>query len=184
MVSYEEDLEKAVAYHGHLCSGQVLGVRMARLGLEIMGLTEREPKKMRDLIVFVESDRCATDAAYVVTGATMGRRRMKYKDYGKMAMSFYYIPTKKAIRIHPITDVFPPENVDLVEFWAKYSDEELFAWDNVEIDIHENDLPGKPREHAVCSECGERVLDGRAENVGGAIKCRACANGAYYKIIK
>ncbi len=186
MITYEEDLKRAVAYHGHLCSGQVLGVRMARLGLEIMGLSDRDPKKMRDLIVFVESDRCATDAAYVVTGATMGRRRMKYKDYGKMAMSFYYIPTKKAVRVYPVTDVFPPADVeDLVKFWDQYNDNDLFSWYNVEIDINENDLPGKPREHAVCSQCGERVLDGRhiIDNQG-VIKCRACADGAYYKIIK
>lgn len=183
MVTYEEDLEKAAAYHGHLCSGQILGVRMARLGLEVMGLADRDPKKMRDLLVFVESDRCATDAAYVVTGATMGRRRMKYKDYGKMAMSFYYIPTKKAVRIKPINEDRPPEGADLKEFWAKYTDEELFKWENVEIIVDENDLPGKPRDHAVCCICGERILDGRQVEVNGQVKCRACANGAYYKVI-
>ena len=113
----------------------------------------------------------------------MGRRRMKYKDYGKMAMSFYYIPTKKAVRVKPINDDRPPEGPDLKEFWAKYTDEELFKWENVEIIVDENDLPGKPKDHAVCSQCGENILDGRQVVDNGVIKCRACANGAYYKII-
>lgn len=184
MVTYEEDLQRAVNYHGHLCTGQVLGVRMARLGLELLGLSEREPKKLRDLLVFVESDRCATDAAYVVTGATMGRRRMKYIDYGKMAMSFYYIPTKKAVRVYPVNNISVPEGVDLVEFWNKYKDEELFGWVDVEINVNENDLPGKPRDHAVCSICNERILDGRQVIDNGTVKCRACAGKSYYKIIK
>lgn len=80
MVSYEEDLKGATAYHGYLCTGQILGIRMARYGLKIMGLSDSDPKKMRDLLVFVESDRCVTDTAYIVTGATIGRRHMKYKD--------------------------------------------------------------------------------------------------------
>lgn len=182
MRTYKEDLDAAVKYHGHLCSGQILGVRMARFGLEKMGLAEREPKEMRDLLVFVEADRCASDAAHVVTGATMGRRRLKFIDYGKLAMSFYYIPSKKAVRVKPINNVYPPKDVDLVEFWNGYTDDELFQCDDVEIDIDENDLPGKPREKETCSVCGEKVLDGRHISDNGAVKCRACANGAYYKL--
>ena len=82
-----------------------------------------------------------------------------------------------------INEYYPKENEDIKKFWAKYSDEELFKWENVEIIVDENDLPGKPKDHAVCSQCGENILDGRQVVDNGVIKCRACANGAYYKII-
>ncbi len=183
MKTFKEDLDTAVKYHGHLCSGQILGVRMARYGLEKMGLLERDPAKMRDLLVFVESDRCAADAAYAVTGATLGRRRMKHINYGKLAMSFYYIPTKEAVRVYPINNDYPPEGADLVDFWSKYKDEDLFASQKIEIDISENDLPGKPRRKVKCARCGETVLDAKDVEINGESLCKACAEGAYYRTV-
>ncbi|MBR2696208.1 MAG: hypothetical protein IKE48_01740 [Parasporobacterium sp.] len=38
MRTFREDVERAVSYHGHLCSGQCIGVKMARLGLKTLGL--------------------------------------------------------------------------------------------------------------------------------------------------
>lgn len=183
MRTFKEDLEAGVKYHGHLCSGQVLGVRMARYGLEKMGLLERGPGKMRDLIVFVESDRRAADAAYAVTGATLGRRRMKHINYGKLAMSFYYIPSKEALRVYPINNDYPPEGVNLVDFWSKYKDGDLFKAQKVEINISENDLPGKPRRKVKRARCGETVLDAKEVEINGEPLCKACAEGPYYKVI-
>ncbi|MBI2544417.1 MAG: formylmethanofuran dehydrogenase subunit E family protein, partial [Candidatus Rokubacteria bacterium] len=84
---FGELLREAVAFHGHLCPGQVLGVRMAMAGCRALGVAE--PKGMgKNLVVFVEIDRCATDAIQAVTGCSLGKRTLKHVDYGKMAATF------------------------------------------------------------------------------------------------
>ena len=80
MRSFEEDLSRAITFHGHLCGGQITGVRMARYALKYFGI--EDPDHYRDLIVYVECDRCLTDAIMVVTGCHPGKRRMKCLDFG------------------------------------------------------------------------------------------------------
>ena len=52
---------------------------MALAGCRHIGVSD--PKDTKDLIVFVEIDRCATDAIQVVTGCKLGKRTLKYLDY-------------------------------------------------------------------------------------------------------
>ncbi len=85
--------------HGHLCPGQVLGVRMSMLGLREAGITDPKGKDRKNIIVFVEMDRCATDAVQSVTGCSLGHRTMKFMDYGKMAATFVNLKTGRAVRI-------------------------------------------------------------------------------------
>src|SRR5580698_8500839 len=90
MATLDELLLEAERAHGHLCAGQVLGVRMAMLGLRLLGLPD--PRSDRDarkrLVTFVEIDRCATDAIAVVTACRLGKRALKFRDWGKMAATF------------------------------------------------------------------------------------------------
>ena len=79
MTSFDEDLKRAVDYHGHICAGQIIGVRMARLGLSLLNIDE--PNTYRDLIVFIETDRCLADAIGTVTNCKIGRRRLKVYDF-------------------------------------------------------------------------------------------------------
>lgn len=74
---------EAVALHGHLCAGQVLGVRLAMAGCRAVGVDN--PMESKRLLVYVEIDRCATDAIQTVTGCKLGKRTLKYLDYGKIA---------------------------------------------------------------------------------------------------
>src|ERR1700742_2401715 len=101
MASLEDLLHEAERAHGHLCAGQVLGVRMAMLGIRLLGLgdprVERDSRKR--LVTFVEIDRCATDAIAVVTGCRLGKRALKFRDWGKMAATFVDVASGKAIRI-------------------------------------------------------------------------------------
>lgn len=178
MKTFEEDLQAAVAYHGHLCGGQIIGVRMARKGLELLGIDK--PEEFRDLIVYVECDRCLTDAIGTVTGCTLGRRRLKWLDFGKSAATFLNSATGEAVRLASIKKITPPEGVDLIEFFNTIPDEEIFGWSNVKVNYKDTDLPGKPREATVCSQCGERVSDGRQVVKEGRDMCKACAEGTYY----
>jgi formylmethanofuran dehydrogenase subunit E len=181
MTTWQEDLEKAVAYHGHLCGGQILGVRMARKGLELMGLTGKWGEDLRDVIVILEADRCMADAAYAVTGCTIGRRRVKVMPYGKTAMSFLDLNTGKAFRVFAKKADRPGPDDDLMEFWSKMDDDEIIGWQEVEIELAPEELPGKPVGTTACQACGDDIMDRREVRVEGRTLCKACAGQAYYK---
>jgi len=183
MRSLLEDLEAAAAFHGHLCSGMVLGVRMARLALNQLGI--QEPHRYRDLVVYVEMDRCASDAVSVVTGCTLGRRRLKWVDYGKMAATFVDLASGRAIRVSAGTKHYSPgEDEDLLQYWEKIPDEAIFRIQTVLIEIRPEDMPGRPLRAVTCAACGEQVRDRREIIEGGQCLCRACAGGAYYRLIE
>ena len=92
-------LEEARIAQGHLCAGQVLGVRLAILGCRRLAIEQpRGPDRKRQ-VTFVEIDRCATDAIGVVTGCRLGKRALKFRDSGKMAATFVDLETHRAIRI-------------------------------------------------------------------------------------
>lgn len=97
MKDFQEMLDAAAALHGHICAGQVLGVRMARAGLNALGIDpEMEHKR---IIVFVECDRCAADALSAAVRVTLGKRTLKYLDHGKMAATFFDSKTGRAVRV-------------------------------------------------------------------------------------
>src|SRR3954454_7435183 len=99
MKSLDEYLKDAEQAHGHLCAGQVLGVRMAMLGLKHLGIEDPAGKDRKRLITFVEIDRCATDAIGVVTGCRLGKRALKFRDWGKMAATFCDLAQDRAVRL-------------------------------------------------------------------------------------
>src|ERR1700712_1054582 len=104
MKSLDELLKEAEVAHGHLCAGQILGVRMAILGCRRLGIDEPRGRDRKRLVTFVEIDRCATDAIGVVTGCRLGKRALKFRDWGKMAATFIDLAPKdlarhRAIRI-------------------------------------------------------------------------------------
>src|SRR5437762_11681253 len=97
--SLDEYLHDAEQAHGHLCAGQILGVRMAMLGLARLGIEDPRGKDRKRLVTFVEIDRCATDAVSVVTGCRLGKRALKFRDWGKVAATFVDVSTGKAVRV-------------------------------------------------------------------------------------
>ena len=99
MKSLQEYLDDAAVAHGHLCAGQVLGVRMAMFGLKKLGLEDPQGKDRKRIVTFVEIDRCATDAVMVVTGCRLGKRALKFRDWGKVAATFVDVETGKAVRV-------------------------------------------------------------------------------------
>ena len=183
--SLQEDLDRAVAFHGHLCGGQYIGTRIARLALAYFHVDD--PDTYRDLIAFVECDRCLADAICSVARCQLGRRRLKWFDYGIMSASFYDIATGKAIRISQRADMPRcPKGESYVDFYAPYTDAQLFCVHEIELpDLTENDLPGKPRETAVCEKCGERIHDGRQVERDGHTYCKKCAGEhVYYRELR
>src|SRR5437016_10592593 len=99
MKSLDEYLQDAEQAHGHLCAGQILGVRMAMHALEQLGIGDPQGADRKRLVTFVEIDRCATDAIGVVTGCRLGKRALKFRDWGKMAATFVDLKTERALRV-------------------------------------------------------------------------------------
>jgi formylmethanofuran dehydrogenase subunit E len=177
----DEDLEAAQAFHGHLCHGMVMGVRMARYGCRELGIDD--PRAYRDLVVYVEMDRCASDAVSVVAGVTLGRRRLKWVDYGKMAATFVDLASGRALRLAPRPEV-PHAGPDTnpLELWKDWTDEQLFSCTPVKVTVPEEDRPGRSVRSSICAKCGEKVQDAREVVKDGQTLCRSCANGAYYEV--
>lgn len=192
MVSFEKLLEESGRLHGHLCPGQVLGVRLALLGCRLVGIVE--PTRSRRLIVWVEIDRCATDAIQAVTGCKLGNRTLKYLDFGKVAATFSNMDTGEAVRVVAREDsrdaVWKYASPDLSKKEAQLRaykimpDEELFTATPVKIEVSEMDMPGHPLHRVICEECGEGVNDGREIVLRDKALCRACAGGAYYQVLE
>ena len=187
---FESLLEESVRTHGHLCPGQVLGVRMSMHGLSLIGVNDPRGEDRKKLIVYVEIDRCATDAIQSVTGCSAGKRSLKLVDYGKMAATFVNLDTEKAIRLFAMEDSkdkaknYFPDIEDKykcqTEAYKVMPIEELFEWKEVEVKIPEQDMPGRPKRRIQCESCGEHVQDSRDIEVNGKLLCKACAQGGYY----
>jgi formylmethanofuran dehydrogenase subunit E len=187
---FEELLDESVRIHGHLCSGQVLGVRMSLLGLREAGISDPKGWDRKSIIVFVEMDRCATDAVQSVTGCSLGKRTMKFLDYGKMAATFVNLRSGKAVRVLAREDsrsiaqgLFPAlqdKYAAQLEAYKIMDDEELFDVMDVQVDLRPEDMPGRPLRRVQCDSCGEHVQDGREVRQDGKVLCVPCSGGGYY----
>lgn len=176
--TYARLLEEAGRFHGDICRGIRLGTRMTMAGLRELGIHDPRGADRKDLIVFVEIDRCATDAIMALTGCRPGKRTMKVLDYGKMAATFVNLRTGAAVRV-AAHDNGPDKDADPAVF-ATLPDAAFFHLTPVHVTLRPEDLPGRPVRAVVCARCGESVLDGRDTVVNGEPLCRPCAAGARY----
>ena len=191
-MQFESLLEESARVHGHLCAGQVLGVRMSLLGLRHIGISDPKGGDRKKILVFVEMDRCATDAVQSVTGCSLGRRTMKFMDFGKMAATFVNLGTGKAVRVlareesrRKAKERFPHilnKYAGQFKAYGIMSDEELFEVMPVEVQLRPEDMPGRPLSRVVCEACGEHVQDGREVLLDGVVLCKSCAGSSYYTL--
>ena len=200
-------LHEAELAHGHLCAGQILGVRMAMLAMNRLGI--REPRKRtlsngelnpdrKRPVVFVEIDRCATDAIGVVTGARVGKRALKLRDWGKMAATFIDLNAKlapdvyKGIRIVALEgskqrakELYPElgKNEAQMRAYRELPDDELFSEQWVRVPLNPSEFPGYKGERLACARCGEGINFDRFAERDGERLCLACANPSslYYQ---
>jgi len=191
MKSLDEYLRDAEHAHGHLCAGQVLGVRMAMLGLQKLGIDNPQGKEGKRLVTFVEIDRCATDAVAVVTGCRLGKRALKFRDWGKVAATFVDIASGRAIRVsakesskalarqlHPeITD----KNQQQMLAYREMTDDHLFTTQWVKVSLPPEESPGYKGERVVCDACGEGINFRREVRRKDKVLCRGCAGENYFE---
>jgi len=178
MQTFEALLREAELAHGHLCAGQILGVRMAMLGCLRLGVADPKGVDRKRLVTFIEIDRCATDAIAVVTGCRLGKRAIKFRDWGKMAATFVDLaspiapslgdaPAYKAIRIAALEsskqrarELYPHiegKNQQQMLAYRELPDTDLFSEQWVRVPLHPRELPGYKSARIACEQCGEGI---------------------------
>jgi formylmethanofuran dehydrogenase subunit E len=183
--TYEALVAQAGQFHGDICHGIRIGTRMTMSGLRRIGITDPKGEDRKKLMVFVEIDRCTTDAIMALTGCRPGKRTMKIRDYGKMAATFINLETNKAARVVIKGKSKPGENEkgDQPDF-AALAENELFTITEVEVPLRPEDMPGKPLRRVSCSRCGETIMDGREVQSGEQTFCVPCASATdYYRVV-
>ena len=190
MKSLDQYLDDAAQAHGHLCAGQVLGVRLAMLGLKKLGIDDPQGKDRKRLVTYVEIDRCATDAVAVVTGCRLGKRALKFRDWGKVAATFVDLESGRAVRVvaresskalaqemHP---ELPSKNEQQMRAYREMSEQDMFDVQSVRVNVAPEDLPGYRGQRIVCQQCGEGINFRREVVRDGRTLCRACAGERYW----
>src|SRR5229473_2011204 len=163
MKTLAEYLELAAVAHGHLCAGQVLGVRLAMLGIRELGIDDPIAERKR-LVTYVEIDRCVTDAVALVANCRLGKRALKFRDWGKVAATFVDLQTGRAVRfaakesskilarqMHPeIAD----KNQQQMLAYREMTDDDLFTTQWVKVELPPEEFPGYKGERIACDSCG------------------------------
>ena len=191
MESIDTLLKECERLHGHMCAGQLLGTRMALLGCRLLDIDDPRGADRKKLIVWVEIDRCMTDAISAVTGVRLGKRSLKYVDYGKVAATFLNTETKRAVRIVALESsraLADERYSDIADkrtrqfrAYSEATDDELFKTELVDIELSDFDVPGSPRSRMICVVCEEGVNDGREViDENGDVLCKGCYDGTYY----
>lgn len=191
MKTFEEYVSLAEQAHGHICAGQILGVRMALCGLRLLGIEDPDGEDRKRLVTFVEIDRCMTDAIGVVTGCRLGKRALRFRDFGKVAATFCDLESGRAVRVAAkesarqraleLRPEIPDKKQQQIRAYCEMSEEELFDVQWVRLRVGPEDLPGFKAPRATCARCGESIHFKREVVRDGRVLCRACAGESYYE---
>ena len=183
-------LKQSSARHDHLCPRQVLGVRMGLAGLSAIGLEAPMPHKAA--LVIIETDGCFADGIEVATGATVGHRTLRVKDFGKIAGVFANVETGQTVRLAPQLDIrerallYGPEVKN--RYYAQLKGyqvmpvEELFSFKEVLLKPPLAAILSRPGLRSKCDRCGEEIINGRQVKSGDETLCSECAGTGYYRI--
>jgi len=179
--------------HGHLCPGQVIGVRMAILGLGLLGYPCPLPfPEIKNIVGVVEVERCLADAVATASGLRFGRGSLKLIDLGLLAASFGEISSGRAVRVlsrdqarELAADYAPgassPQQAQ-TEAYMVMPNSELFEVSWVKLNIPASKMPGARPEKVACEQCGVLVRSGQARIRQGRSLCPVCAGDAYFSM--
>jgi formylmethanofuran dehydrogenase subunit E len=190
MKSLDEYVVLAEQAHGHMCAGQILGLRLAMYGMKLLGLEDPAGRDRKRLVTFVEIDRCATDAVPIVTGCRLGKRALKFRDFGKVAATFCDVKEDRAVRVvaretskQRARELYPEitdKNQQQMRAYREMPDEDLFSIQWVRVALGPEEFPGYKGERRTCEVCGEGINFKREVLRDGRVLCKACAGERYY----
>lgn len=188
-------VEKAIQFHGHICPGLLMGVRMAEAALQYLGVT---PDQDEELLAIVENDSCSVDAIQAILGCTFGKGNLIFKDYGKQVVTVASRLQNQAVRIAGRKQEPSPERQRFGELsrLPKLTPEEEDEKESLRLvvfeqmmtcpleamlDIRETKIDWPPKAviypTVACSVCGEGVAGHRAVNTEVGSICLSCSKG-------
>lgn len=191
----EELLAESAQRHHHLCPKQVLGVRLALIGLSALAIhhdpTRRFRNSEKSLLCIAETDGCCSDGFAVATDCAVGRRTLRIVDYGKVAATLIDRHTSHAIRVAPRNQLrqlalaFAPHAESP---WHSYlfayqhlPDEHMAYVRTVRLVQSPAQILSRPDARACCARCGEEIINEREVIQGSEVLCRYCAGERYYE---
>ncbi len=157
----------------------------------MIGLDDPESHgQIKKLIVFIEMDRCAGDAVAHVTDVKLGRRSLKFMDYGIMAATFVNLETHRAFRVisteesRDLASLYASEIMDKsvrqISAYKRMPDSVLFRVQKVNVNLNKFDMPGPTQKKVTCIKCGQVVRANREVIINDQPVCRPCTGKAYF----
>ncbi len=163
-------VQQAVEFHGHMCPGLALGLRVAELALAEFGRHGPE----NELVAVVETDMCPVDAIQLLTGCTFGRGNLVYLDYGKNVFTFARPAGGKALRIAIRPEGWQGQKSDpqaLSQAILAGPLDRLLRVTSVDPNVP---LRVRPLRQLTCAQCGETMLESRSRRFAGETLCIPC----------
>jgi len=162
------DWQKAVDFHGHTCPGLAIGFRAVEAARAKLGITF---SKDEEIVCVTENNACGVDAVQVLTGCSLGKGNLIYRQTGKQAFTFFNRKTGDGLRI-----VLKPFQADMdrerrQEFLLQAGLDEIFSFKKPHFS-----LPQKARifRTHICENCGEGVAENKIRIQEGKKVCLDC----------
>jgi formylmethanofuran dehydrogenase subunit E len=173
MCKPRSDWERCIIFHGHECPGLAIGYKVSQAAKEKL-LFAFSPDE--DIVCVTENDACGVDAVQVLTGCSLGKGNLIYRDTGKQAFSFFNRTNGKKIRI-----VFRNNVMDGNEDWEKLQTFILNAPPDELFDFKEPffEAPSNAQilTSIVCEGCGESAPEPKIRLQEGKRLCLDCYQG-------
>ena len=187
---------EVIRFHGHSCPGIAIGYRVGEIAIhELLSFRSED----EELVAIVENDSCSVDAIQVLTGCTMGKGNLIFRDHGKHAYTFMNRETGEAIRISLEKDMSeidpefseartkafsPSATQDDRDRFTEIRDklthqmlegpaDEYFKVEKVDIEFPEE---ARIFKSIYCAKCGEPVAEHRTRVENGKMVCIPCFN--------
>ncbi len=196
---FSQDFRQCIDFHGHVCPGLSIGYRAARAALDNLQSSRAEDE---ELLAIVETDACGVDAVQVVTGCTLGKGNLVFKDLGKQAFTFVLRSSRHGVRLVKKPEAFNADprhrelldkvragqasNAEQQEFTELHQRasrqlldmplEDLFSWQEGQFRI-----PDKARiePSECCAKCGESTMISKLVCSADKLLCQTCAEQVF-----
>lgn len=196
-----EDIQKTIDFHGHSCPGLAIGIRVSELCLRELGHNSQSP-----LVAICETDMCGVDAIQALTGCSVGKGNLLFRDYGKMGFTFFRRSDDRGFRAVVNPAFLGEDGVTMFELMKKKfsgnaTPEEIRECDEIrssnkhkyltagldEIFIlsepqSEIPRPAKILTSVICDSCKEKTMESRSRYFDGSCLCIPCFEKVEQKI--
>ncbi len=164
----KKNWEKCVEFHGHECPGLALGYKVCEAAMEKLRL---HFSKNEEIVCVTENDACGVDAVQVLTGCSLGKGNLIYRDGGKQAFTFFNRSTGEKVRIILKPLVWPEEKRKKQELILETPVAELFDFKEPGFVLPEQ---ARIFTTIICEECGEGTMEPKIRIKEGKRVCLDC----------